>query len=62
MPEAMGILAQQLWVSLPKVSGTRTHVRGYGYSCTCAGSTDFSRHFFTLSTGKVDTIDATKLK
>ena len=34
MPEAMGILAQQLWVSLPKVSGTRTHVRGHAYPCT----------------------------
>ena len=34
MPEAMGILAQQPWASLPMALGTRAHVRGHAYPCT----------------------------
>ena len=68
-PTALGIFAQGVghaypctWSCVPVYVGMRVHVRGYGYSCTCAGSTDFSRHFFTLSTGNVDTISYIKLE
>ena len=46
-PTALGIFAQGVghaypctWSCVPVYVGMRVHVRGYGYSCTCAGSTD----------------------